>query len=64
MKTLIESLRMLVRQSTETLGADDPSTLLLQQQLAAALAAAQEQRPKVFWIQPAPPAPPTGGEER
>lgn len=61
MKTLIESLRLLVRQSTETLGAEDPSTLMLQQQLAAALAAAKEERPKVFWIQQAPPAPRTGG---
>jgi hypothetical protein len=48
---LIESLRQLVRQATETLGPDAPSTLMLQQQLDSAIAA---QKPKnVFWLQPA-----------
>lgn len=56
MDTLIASLQMLVRQSTEALGADHPSTLALEQQLAAAVAA-QEPRPKVFWLKPEPPAP-------
>ncbi len=64
MTTLIESLRLLIKQSTETLGAEDPSTLMLQQQLAAALAATQAQRPKVFWIQPSPAKPAAPDKER
>lgn len=57
MDPLIASLQRLVRQSTDALGAEHPSTLMLKQQLAAALAA-QDPRPKVFWMKPAPPAPP------
>jgi hypothetical protein len=56
--TLIDTLEKLIRQSTEALGGDDPSTLMLKEQLAAALAQ-QEQSRKVFWIQPAG-APPKG----
>ena len=52
MDTLIEALEKLIRQSTEALGADDPSTLNLKEQLAAALAAREQSR-KVFWMQPA-----------
>lgn len=55
MDALIESLRTLIKQSSEALGPDDPSTLLLQQQLAAALAERDKSR-KVLWIQPASPA--------
>jgi len=55
---LIESLQTLVRQSTEALGPDDPSTLMLKQQLDAALARQEESR-KVFWIQPAQRGPQT-----
>lgn len=54
MDTLIESLQTLIKQSTEALGPEDPSTLMLRQQLAAALAS-QDKSPKVFWIQPATP---------
>lgn len=64
MTTLIESLRLLIKQSTETLGAEDPSTLMLQQQLAAALAATQAQPPKVFWIQPRSANPAAPDKER
>jgi hypothetical protein len=53
--TLIESLRTLIRQSTEALGPDDPSTLMLKEQLAAALA--QGKAAKVFWMQAAQPGP-------
>ena len=49
MNTLIKSLETLLKQSTEALGADHPSTQNLQQQLAAALAAQDASR-KVFWI--------------
>ena len=52
MKTLIAALQRLVDQSTEALGADDPSTLNLKEQLAAAMER-QEQSRKVFWIQSA-----------
>lgn len=55
MQSLIESLQTLIKQSTEALGPEDPSTLMLKQQLAAALAS-QEKSPKVFWIQPVPPS--------
>lgn len=57
MDTLIESLKRLIEQSTESLGAESTSTLMLKQQLAAALAQ-QGKAPKVFWMQPvqAPPA--------
>jgi hypothetical protein len=48
---LIKSLETLLKQSTEALGADAPSTLNLQDQLAAARAK-QEQTRKVLWIQP------------
>ena len=48
--TLIESLETLLKQSTEALGAEDPSTLMLKQQLAAALDN-QEKSRKVFWMQ-------------
>jgi hypothetical protein len=51
---MIESLKKLIEQSTEALGADSTSTLMLKQQLAA-LEAKQGQAPKVFWLQPAPP---------
>lgn len=54
MDTLIESLRTLVRQSSEALGPDDPATLMLKQQLEAALAG-KDKPGKVFWIQPAVP---------
>jgi hypothetical protein len=59
---LIDSLRTLVRQSTEALGAEDPSTLMLQQQLEAALAQ-QVKSSRVFWIQPSQtrPAPEAKG---
>lgn len=53
---LIESLKKLIEQSTEALGADSTSTLMLKQQLAA-IEAKQGQAPKVFWMQPAPPDP-------
>jgi len=55
MTTLIENLERLVRQSTEALGPEDPSTQMLKQQLAAALAAQAESQ-KVFWIQPVSPS--------
>jgi hypothetical protein len=58
---LIKSLQTLLKQSTEALGADAPSTLLLKEQLAAAMAQ-QEQSRKVFWMQPASPAP--AGEKK
>lgn len=48
---LIKSLETLLKQSTEALGADAPSTLNLKEQLAAALAK-QEQSRKVLWIKP------------
>jgi hypothetical protein len=48
---LIKSLETLVKQSTQALGPDDPSTLMLKQQLAAALEQ-QEKSRKVFWMQP------------
>ncbi|MEO8653803.1 MAG: hypothetical protein ABI409_06735 [Ramlibacter sp.] len=51
MDTLIESLKKLIEQSTEALGADSTSTLMLKQQLAAALAQ-KGKAPKVFWLQP------------
>jgi hypothetical protein len=61
--TLIESLRTLIRQSTEALGPDDPSTLMLKEQLAAALA--QGKSPKVFWMQPVQqPVPATNPDGR
>ncbi len=56
MDTLIESLKKLIEQSTEALGADSTSTLMLRQQLAAALAS-QGKAPKVFWMQPVQPDP-------
>ena len=56
MDTLIESLKKLIEQSTEALGADSKSTLMLKQQLAAALAQ-QGKAPKVFWMQPVQPPP-------
>jgi hypothetical protein len=49
--TLIESLERLIKQSTEALGSEDPSTLMLKQQLAAALESQQKSQ-KVFWMQP------------
>ncbi len=49
MDTLVQSLRTLIKQSTEAFGADDPATLNLQQQLAAVLEK-QEQSKKVFWM--------------
>ncbi len=52
---LIESLKKLIEQSTETLGPDAPATVMLQQQLAAAMEGRQQSR-KVLWIQPATPA--------
>ena len=52
MQTLIDSLQLLIKQSTEALGADDPSTLMLKQQLAAAIEA-RAPRPRVFWMQSA-----------
>jgi hypothetical protein len=48
---LIKSLETLVKQSTQALGPDDPSTLMLKQQLAAAMEQ-QEKSRKVFWMQP------------
>lgn len=51
MDALIKSLETLLKQSTEALGADAPSTLNLKEQLAAARAK-QEQSRKVLWIQP------------
>jgi hypothetical protein len=48
---LIESLKKLIEQSTQTLGPDAPSTVMLQQQLAAALEGRKQSR-KVLWIQP------------
>jgi hypothetical protein len=48
---LINSLETLIKQSTQALGPDDPSTLMLKQQLAAALDQ-QEKSRKVFWMQP------------
>ena len=50
--TLIEALEKLIRQSTEALGADDPSTLNLKEQLAAAIASREQSR-KVLWLRPA-----------
>ena len=47
--TLIDSLETLIKQSTEALGADAPSTLMLKQQLAAMLAN-QGKSPKVYWM--------------
>ena len=60
MDTLIESLKKLIEQSTEALGADSTSTLMLKQQLAAALAQ-QDKAPKVFWLQPVQSDPETDG---
>lgn len=62
MDQLIESLRKLIEQSTETLGAEATSTLMLKQQLAAMLAR-QGQAPKVFWLQPAPADPKPAADE-
>ena len=56
MDALIESLKTLVKQSTEALGPEAPSTLMLKQQLAAALAKQEEPR-KVFWMQAAQSSP-------
>jgi hypothetical protein len=50
--TLIESLKKLIEQSSETLGPESTATLMLKQQLAAALAS-KGKAPKVFWMQPA-----------
>jgi hypothetical protein len=50
--TLIQSLRTLIKQSTEAFGSDNPATLNLQEQLAAALERQEQARKKVFWIQP------------
>ena len=47
--TLVNSLETLIKQSTEALGPDAPSTLMLKQQLAAVLAK-QGKAPKVFWM--------------
>ena len=47
--TLVNSLETLIKQSTEALGPDAPSTLMLKQQLAAVLAK-QGKSPKVFWM--------------
>jgi hypothetical protein len=55
---LIESLKTLIKQSTEALGSEAPSTLMLKQQLAAALAK-QESARKVFWMQAAQSGPGT-----
>jgi len=50
---LIKSLETLLKQSTEALGADAPSTLNLKEQLAAARAKQDESKSrKVLWIQP------------
>ncbi|MBC7916944.1 MAG: hypothetical protein H7Y28_03950 [Rhodoferax sp.] len=46
---MINSLETLIKQSTEALGPDAPSTLMLKQQLAAVLAR-QGKSPKVFWM--------------
>ena len=54
MNALLESLKTLIKQSTEALGADAPSTLMLKQQLADALAE-QEKSRKVLWIRPVEP---------
>jgi len=62
-RVLIESLEKLVDQSAQALGPEHPSTLMLRQQLAAALAAQTPQpgrAPKVFWLKPAAPEPPSG----
>jgi len=56
---LIESLKTLIKQSTEALGPEAPSTLMLKQQLAAALAKQEESSRKVFWMQPAQSGPGT-----
>jgi hypothetical protein len=48
---LIKSLETLLKQSTEALGADSPSTLNLKEQLDAARAKHEQSR-KVLWIQP------------
>lgn len=61
MDALIESLQTLIRQSTDSLGPEDPSTLMLKQQLAAALAS-QQKSAKVFWMQPSSPG--TGSNEK
>ena len=58
MDQLIESLKTLIKQSTEALGSEAPSTLMLKQQLAAALAK-QESPRKVFWMQAAQSGPGT-----
>lgn len=58
MDTLIESLKKLIEQSTETLGPESTSTLMLQQQLAAALES-QAKSKKVFWMQPVEVSPVT-----
>ena len=47
--TLINSLETLIKQSTEALGPDAPSTLMLKQQLAAVLTK-QGKSPKVYWM--------------
>ena len=56
MLTLIESLERLIKQSTEALGSEDPSTLMLKQQLAAVLESQQKSQ-RVFWMQPAEASP-------
>ena len=61
MDTLIESLKKLIEQSTEALGAESTSTLMLKQQLAAAQAR-QGKAPKVFWLQPVQ-SPPEAGDK-
>ena len=61
MDTLIESLKKLIEQSTESLGAESTSTLMLKQQLAAALAQ-QGKAPKVFWLQPVQAPPEANGK--
>jgi hypothetical protein len=59
---LLESLKTLIKQSTEALGAEAPSTLMLKQQLADALAE-QEKSRKVLWIRPVEP-PKAGPDEK
>ena len=58
---LIKSLETLLKQATEALGPDAPSTLNLKEQLAAARAK-QEPSRKVLWIQPVNYTP--GGENK